>query len=133
MTNDFVFALEQTARLLARFSTRDSPTSLRWDGRAYTAGTESRFDPFAAIWWSRLSAMAELLSRQDGPLSGLQAEYLAQTLFGGMGSLNDLQVDESRVGPEAGAANQELDRLRKVLFEEFRRTVLGLDSRVGNS
>ncbi|QQR72310.1 MAG: hypothetical protein IPJ17_12340 [Holophagales bacterium] len=77
--------------------------------------------------------MAELLSRQDGPLSGLQAEYLAQTLFGGMGSLNDLQVDESRVGPEAGAANQELDRLRKVLFEEFRRTFLGLDSRVGNS
>ena len=133
MTNDFVAALEQTAQFLAQFATCASSNSRKWNGVEYAAVSEQRCDPYAAIWSSKLSAMAELLSGQVAPLSDRQAKYLSRTLFGGMGSLNDFQIDEAHVGPQAATVNEELDRLRSVLFDQFRRAFSGSDVLPGRS
>lgn len=133
MTNDFVAALEEAAQLLAQFATCASSNSRKWNGVAYAAVSEQRFDPNAAIWSSKLSAIAELLSGQEAPISDRQAKYLSRTLFGGMSSLNDLQIDEAHVGPQAAAVNEELDRLRSVLFDQFRCAFPGSDVLPGRS
>jgi hypothetical protein len=79
------------------------------------------FDPYAAKWWSALTAFAGLLASQDAPLSERQKTFLQRVLFGGMGSLSDFVFDETRLGAEARQANQELNRLRAQLFAQFER------------
>jgi hypothetical protein len=94
---------------------------MTWDGKAYAPASQRKFDPFAAKWWALLTAIVEMLDKQGAPLSPEQKAYLDRLLFGGMGSLNDFVIDERNVGAEARQANQELDRLRKELCEQFRR------------
>jgi hypothetical protein len=122
MNDGFVQALEATARVLAPFVDPPSSGGRRWDGAAYVSAPESPFDPGAAKWWSALTALAGIIAARDGPLSAKQKEFLERTLFGGMGSLNDLAIDEGRVGADASRANEELDRARGELFAELRRT-----------
>lgn len=121
MISDFVKALEQIAAVLAKFAEPAAPGARVWNGSAYVAGSGSNFDPYAAKWWSALTALAAVLGGQESPLSERQKKYLDRFLFGGMGSLNDFALDEGRLGPDAKRANQELNRLRAELFEKFRR------------
>jgi len=119
MTTAFVKALEETARVLARFAEPAPAGARRWDGTAYVAASASTFEPYAAKWSSALTALAGILEGHDAPLSERQKQFLDRFLFGGMGSLNDFALDEGRLGADANQANQELDRLRSELFAQF--------------
>jgi hypothetical protein len=121
MMNTFVSLLREIAALLGRFSESEDMGSRQWDGTAYSAAVRRNFDPYASKWWAMLTTIAEMLEGQDAPLSQRQRLYLDRLLFGGMGSLNDLVLDEQRIGPEAQQVNQELRRLTKALFGEFPR------------
>jgi hypothetical protein len=117
----FIELLRLLISVLGPFSEPSHAGSKTWDGKAYVAAPQRNFDPFAAKWWATLTAIAEMLDKQGAPLSPEQKAYLDRLLFGGMGSLNDFVLDERQLGVEARQANQELNRLRKELFEQFRR------------
>jgi hypothetical protein len=119
MSDTFVKLLLTAAAVLAKFSDTSSPGALRWDGKAYSRSTGTVGDVQAARWWGVLTGLAGLLAGQAVPLSEEQKTYLDRLLFGGMGSLNDLVLEEARLGPTAAQANNELDRLRKELFDAF--------------
>jgi uncharacterized protein YukE len=121
MTSTFINLLRQLAKLLGRFAEDEESGSLRWNGKAYSTTPQRRFDPHAAKWWATLNTLAEMLDAQNASISKGQRAYLDRLLFGGMGSLNDFQVDERRIGQEAKQVNEELRRLTKTLFDEFRR------------
>jgi len=120
MKNSFIDLLHAAAGVLAKFAETSASGGLIWSGTAYVQSSNAKFDPYAAKWWSILTAVAGLLDAQDTPLSPRQREYLSRLLFGGMGSFNDFALDESWLGSEAVRANRELDRLRKEMFEQFR-------------
>lgn len=121
MIKAFVDLLRRAAAVLAPFSEPQGSGSLRWDGTAYAPPGRTKFDPYAAKWWATLTAIAELLDGQVAPLSPQQKSYLERLLFGGMGSFNDFVLDEQPIGANATQANQELNQLRKAMFDEFRR------------
>jgi hypothetical protein len=112
--------LEAVADVLAEFSEVGSAGARVWDGSAYVPMKTSPFDPYAAKWFGVFSSLIGVLTGEDA-LSDKQTEYLDRLLFGGMGSFNDFVLDEERLGSAAVRANQQLDDLRKKLFEEFRR------------
>jgi hypothetical protein len=120
MSSRFVELLQRAADVLAVFAESSSPGALRWDGEAYRP-TERSFqaDEYAAKWWSTLTTLSGMLNAQEASLSPGQKRYLDRLLFGGMGSFNDVCLDQKRLGPEAARANQELERLRREMFEEF--------------
>jgi hypothetical protein len=118
----FVSLLQAITRVLGQFCDETSSTALRWDGKAYVPSTVAPADVQAAKWWGVLTALAGMLDAQAAPLTVEQRAYLDRLLFGGMGSLNDLWLDEQRLGSQATSANSELDRLRRDLFDAFQRS-----------
>jgi hypothetical protein len=118
MSNGFIDVLRRLVSVLSPFSEPSGAGSRIWNGEAYAPASQQKFDPTAAKWWATLMAIAEMLDTQGVPLSPEQKRYLDRLLFGGMGSLNDFALDE-RIGAEARQANQELERLRKDLFDQF--------------
>jgi hypothetical protein len=118
----FINGLHAIIRILAQFSDASPSGALKWDGQAYTSTTAGPSDVLAAKWWGILTALAGLLDAQAAPITIEQRRYLDRLLFGGMGSLNDLVLDERRLGPQAVAANRDLDRRRKELFDALRLT-----------
>ena len=121
MMTAFVGSIRCVAVVLSQFAEPQVAGSRRWDGAAYVVAGRVTFDPYAAKWWATLVTIAELLGGQSTPLSAQQKSYLDRLLFGGMGSFNDFVLEESRLGPDARQANQELNQLRKVMFDEFQR------------
>ncbi|MHB1273301.1 MAG: hypothetical protein ACYCZD_11155 [Rhodanobacter sp.] len=119
MSGAFVKLLLVIARVLAQFSDANPSGTLKLDGSAYTPSAGGPGDVLAAKWWGTLTGLAGILDAQATPLSAEQKNYLDRLLFGGMGSLNDLSLDPNRLGPQAAPANQELNRLRKELFDAF--------------
>lgn len=119
MTRAFTKVLQAIAGILAQFSETSAPGALEWDGQAYAPATTGPGDMVAAKWWGVLTALAGMLDAQTTPITAEQRKYLDRLLFGGMGSLNDLALDEQRLGAQAVAANRDLNRLRKELFDAF--------------
>lgn len=117
MSSGLVNSLLDIARVLAQFSEARTVGALRWNGTTYTGSEMGASDLAAAKWWGVLTAVAGMLEAQTSALSAKQKTYLDKLLFGGMGSLNDLALDEQRLGPQAVSANQELNLLRKSLFD----------------
>ena len=93
--------------------------SKTWDGNAYVQAEPRQADPYALMWWSVLTTIAELLDAQESELSSRQVKYLRERLLGGMGSLADYSVDTGEFGESARIANEQLDRQRTMLFKIF--------------
>lgn len=121
MSDHFVELIQAAAEVLEIFTESIPPGGREWDGTAYRPSTGSVGDAHAAKWWGVLTTLAEMMRAQTAPLSTEQKDYLQALLFGGMGSFNDFALEEDRLGPKAAPANQELEKLRQRMFEEFRR------------
>ncbi len=67
-----------------------------------------------------LGTIADLIEAQESPLTEKQNKYLERLLFGGMGSLNDLNFDPQMRGDAAKTVNDRLDKQRRALFASFR-------------
>jgi hypothetical protein len=89
-----------------------SSSAATWDGTRYAKGGATSADPVALVWWSILTAIAELVEGQESPLTTKQMEYLMRLLFGGMGSLNDVSFAQSSI-------DRSLDEKRRLLFAAF--------------
>lgn len=118
MNSDLVDLLRRIAGILSQFTEVRIPGALAWDGQAYVHGSQAMFDPGAAKWWGMLTGIAAMLERQPTPLAPEQAVYLSHLLGGGMGSLNDFEIDQG-LGASAVKANTELTRLKAALIEQF--------------
>ena len=94
--------------------------ALSWNGEKYASQQQKAPEPHALAWQSTLNAVAEMIDRQDAPLSEKQLAYLDRLLFGGMGSLNDLQFNEKAGGDIAKMVNGGLDRQRRALYASFK-------------
>ena len=105
MNNAFIDLLRRLISVLPPLSEANHAGSMTWDGKAYVPATQQKFDPSAAKRWATLTAIAEMLEKQGTALSPEQRACLDRLLFGGMGSLNDFQIDERQVGEEARLAN----------------------------
>jgi len=117
---EFIQQLRKTAEELKPLTESASPGSRVWDGIEYAKNTESREpDPHALAWWAILNTIAELIEAQECALSSKQTEYIQQTLFGGMGSLNDLNFDVKGSPSVAARVNQRLAKQRGLLFAAF--------------
>jgi len=119
MSGAFINVLRAIAGVLAPFTESSASGTLKWDGKDYTPADSGLSDVMAAKWWGMITVLAGILETQTTPLTAEQKNYLDRLLFGGMGSLNDLVLDEQGLGPPAVQANQELNRLRKELFDAF--------------
>jgi hypothetical protein len=69
---------------------------MSWDGKAYVTSRPKTPDPYCLAWWLTLNTIADLLEAQTEPPNVRQIEYLEHLLFGGMGSFNDLYLDEDK-------------------------------------
>lgn len=93
---------------------------LTWDGSEYVRATVDKDpDAYALAWWSTLNTLSDMIEYQDTELSPRQISYLERSLFGGMGSLNDLWFDERRYGILAKEINTKLSHSRELLFSAF--------------
>src|SRR5262245_39040802 len=93
---------------------------LTWNGNEYVRATTDKYpDPYALAWWSTLNTLSDMIEYQDTELSPRQISYLERSLFGGMGSLNDLWFDERRLGKLAKEINSKLSHSRELLFSAF--------------
>jgi hypothetical protein len=101
ITTSFLNLLRATSTTLSRFG----------QGPPGIAGV---VDPQVAKWWGVFTALAGVLEGQPA-LTPDQITFIRQLLFGGMGSFEELVLDESRGRSDAAAANQELDALRAAL------------------
>jgi len=117
---EFIKQLRATAAEIKPLTEAAAPGALTWNGTAYAKGEAKNPDPYALAWWSMLGAIAELIEAQESPLSAKQTAYLDRTLFGGMGSLNDLYFDPKSSGTVANAINERLDERRRALFASFK-------------
>ncbi len=115
----FVQQLRATAAAMKPLTESASSDAMTWDGKQYAKGVAKQPDPYALSWGSTLNAIAALLEAQDSPVSELQRTYLAETLFGGMGSLNDLYFDPKALGVLAESVNGSLDQSRRELYARF--------------
>lgn len=118
--SDFIAQLRATAKELAPLTQLRTLGALTWNGAEYTKGTESiKPDPYALSWQTALTTIAEMLERQESPMTAKQANYLKHLLFSGMGSLNDLYFDSRSNGEIAKAVNDGLEKQRRVLFDSL--------------
>jgi hypothetical protein len=117
---EFTVSLRRAALILAPFSTLPSDGgALHRDGAGHAPPVNHVYAPLAARWWATLTAFSELVCGQDAPLSPRQIAYLRRHLSGGMGSLNELCLNESWFGAAAKAANAELRKVRRTMIESF--------------
>jgi hypothetical protein len=116
---EFVKQLRETAAEIKPLTEAVAPGAVVWNGTEYVKGEPKEPDPYALSWWSILLTIADLIEAQESPLSSKQIEYIERTLFGGMGSLNDLHFDPKTVGARAEIVNERLDQKRHVLFATF--------------
>jgi len=112
--SEFVRQLRIAAEELKPLTVSVSPDAATWNGVSYVRGEAKSPNPYALAWWSILNTVADLLEAQETSISPKQIAYLDRTLFGGMGSFNDLSF------PEAHAINVRLDEKRRDLFSAFR-------------
>lgn len=117
---EFVRQLKATATAMKPLTESTPAGAATWDGKQYVRGVEKNPDPYALSWWSMLNAIADLLEAQDSPVNDAQLDYLQRTLFGGMGSLNDLYFDPKALGTLANSVNSSLDQRRRELHESFK-------------
>jgi hypothetical protein len=112
---EFIKQLRATADLLKPLTCSSSTAWKVWDGTAYVKsdGKTRTLDPYALAWWTALRTIAELIEAQDSPVSSKQIAYLKSTLFGGMGSLNDLSFRNF------DAINAQLRQKTSELFAAF--------------
>ncbi len=116
---EFVKQLRVIAAEIKPLTESSSTNALTWNGTAYAKVDAKKLDPYALAWWSMLGAIADLVEAQESALSPQQMAYLHRTLFGGMGSLNDLYFDPKSLGPAAASINERLDRSRRALFDSY--------------
>jgi hypothetical protein len=119
-TREFTKQLREIAETLRPLTELITRETLTWDGAKYAKGEQKKPEPHALAWWSTLSALAELIDRQETALSEKQIAYLDGLLFGGMGSLNDLSFDSNSVGDIAKTINARLDEQRHTLYDSFK-------------
>ena len=118
---EFVQLLRATAAALTPLTESGTSGAAIWDGQHdVEQGAKRSLEPYALAWWSTLIAIAELLEAQESPISGRQLDYLRRTLFGGMGSLNDLYFDSKAFGGPADFVNSSLEPRRRELYESFK-------------
>ena len=117
---EFIKQLRATAEEIKPLTESAAPGALTWNGTEYAKVEAKKLDPHALAWWSMLGAIAELIEAQESPLSPKQAAYLDRTLFGSMGSLNDLYFDPKFSGSIANIINERLDERRRALFTSFK-------------
>ena len=88
----FIKQLRTTANELTPLTESGVVGALTWNGTHYAKAAESKSpDPYALCWQEMLRAVADLLEAQESSFSEKQSKYLERLLFGGMGSLNDLE------------------------------------------
>lgn len=120
-TIEFVKHLRATADALTPVAELVTAGALSWNGEKYASQQQQKApEPYALAWQSTLNTVAEMIDRQDAPLSEKQLAYLDRLLFGGMGSLNDLQFDEKANGDIAKMVNDSLDKQRRALYASFK-------------
>lgn len=109
MQTELIKALKDLANVLQPFTKSGVAGAREWNGSAYVETSESKEpDPYALAWWSTLNTVAGLIESQEGLLADRQKQYLRHILFGGMGSLSDLHLNEDRWGQAARDANRSL-------------------------
>ena len=117
---EFIRELRVTTDLLRPLTENHSAGALVWNGVEYAPASESRTaHPRAMAWWATLMTMEGLLDTQDAPLSERQLRYIEDTLFGGMGSLNDLSFDVKQLPSSAADINKRLGQQRAALYAAF--------------
>jgi hypothetical protein len=117
---EFVKQLRDTAAEIKPLTQAVAPGAAIWNGTEYVKKERREPDPYALSWWSILRTMADLIEAQESAVSSKQIAYIERTLFGGMGSLNDLYFDPRTLGPAAKTVNERLDQKRHVLFDTFK-------------
>lgn len=105
-TNKIISGLRALAAELEPFTHEVQSGALVWDGNAYVKSNPRKADSYALAWWSTLNSIADVIERQNTPLTQQQIDYLKKKLFGGMGSLRDLGFNEK--------LDQKLDELYKL-------------------
>lgn len=120
----FIKELRITAEVLKPLTESVKSGSLKWNGREYapvvcTKAEEKDPNPYALAWMTNLTTIAELLEAQQTSLSKGQIVFLNSILFGGMGSLNDLQFQMKEVGNIADTINERLEIQRNDLYGSF--------------
>lgn len=118
--NYFIQQLRETALELKPFAEGRASGSMSWNGKAYVKSQPKAADPYALAWWFTLNAIADLLQAQSDSPNELQVTYLEKLLFGGMGSFNDLYVDEETLGEGAKGINERLSQKRRLLFNSLK-------------
>ena len=116
---NLITGLRSLADELVPFTQNVQGGSRVWNGTAYVTTELRKLDSYALMWWSTLTAIADLLSAQRNPLEPEQIQQLRKKLFGGMGSFNDYCIDENHCGEEAKSANARLNEKRTKLFGIF--------------
>lgn len=108
---------------LRRWASQSSPGALIWDGTAYVPSSPERtvglWDPYAALWCSKIETIVELLERQSCEPTAAQVAYLRSTFFGGMGSFQDFVLAPERNSREAEETNSRLAVLRERLYQQL--------------
>jgi hypothetical protein len=120
---EFVRQLRITADVLRPLTENYSRGALVWNGTEYSPATvPATAHPRAMAWWAILMTMEGLLDTQDGAPNERQIAYIKDTLFGGMGSFNDLTFDVKDLPAAAATINQRLDQQRDALYAAFMAT-----------
>ena len=77
-------------------------------------------EPYALAMWVRLTVIAKMLELQNTPLSQEQMRFIRLELFGGAGSVQDVQFSQKRLGDSAKGIDERLDaelQNARLLFE----------------
>ncbi len=116
----FIKQLRATANELTPLAQTAAAGTLVWNGTEYSKSHDSKNpDPYALSWQAMLGAIADLIEAQESPLTEKQMTYLEHLLFGGMGSLNDLNFDPKATGDLARTVNDRLRRQKQALYASF--------------
>lgn len=116
---EFIKHLKEAALELQPLAEGRTAGSLSWDGTHYVEASCRSPNPYALAWWSTLNAIANLLESQGALPTDAQISYLYRLLFGGMGSLNDLYLEDSD-SLAARDINRRLDQIRTALFKSLK-------------
>ena len=116
---EFIKHLRSAAAELKPYADSAGSGSRVWNGTAYVEGDIKTPDPYALSWHMMLGAIADIIEAQDDPLNSKQLAYLERLLFGGMGSFNDLFLDQKGLGSAANTANERLNNKRHILYTSF--------------
>ena len=117
----FVSHLKDTAKFLLPHIDDWKLGQKIWNGEKYDEyrGEEFKADPYARLWYSTLTVLAEMIERQETKLTRRQSDFIERLLFGGMGSFNDYSLGTA-FQQGVAEANQILDALRKTLYTTFK-------------